>query len=96
LIVPRLLDNKPQGGRPPKIQRVATKNVGGVCYVSLMAILFDTPVPFTVKTSTPDWMEVSCECEMLMCPICDPDFFYDQMREDAGCWDEAFELEPPF
>jgi hypothetical protein len=48
------------------------------------------------KTTSPDWMNVECECNLLWCPECDPDSYVDQMREDAGCWDDAFELEPPF
>ena len=66
------------------------------CQPERSKMSFDTSAPTAVKTSTPDWMDVACECEMLMCPMCDPDFFYDQMREDAGCWDEAFEMETPF
>jgi len=56
-----------------------------------MAISFPAP-----KTSTPDWAGTDCDCNTLWCPFCDPDSYVDQMREDTGCWEDAFELEPPF
>lgn len=42
-----------------------------------------TQISFAPKTSTPDWMtDMSvCDCLMAMCPVCDPDFFYDMAQD---------------
>jgi len=52
---------------------------------------FDFTAPVSFKTSSPDWMfdGIPCECEMIMCPECDPDFFYDEMCEQEHIWDEV-------
>ena len=36
-----------------------------------------------VKNSNPDWLTdmVTCDCALSMCPICDPDFYYDMSQE---------------
>lgn len=57
---------------------------------------FETSAPFAVKTSSPDWMDVECECLLEWCPQCDPDSFHDQMRDDFAGWDSFEEIETPF
>ena len=58
--------------------------------------IFETSAPFAVKTSSPDWMDVECECLLEWCPQCDPDSFHDQMRDDFSDWDSFEEVETPF
>ena len=57
---------------------------------------FETSVPFAVKTTSPDWLNVECECALEWCPACDPDSYHDQMRDDFAGWDSFEEIETPF
>jgi hypothetical protein len=47
-----------------------------------------------MKTSLPDFLidQITCGCDLPMCPMCDPDFYYDQMKE----MEMEFDAEPPF
>lgn len=45
-----------------------------------------------MKTSLPDFLidQMTCGCDLPMCPMCDPDFYYDMSIEDDML------AEPPF
>lgn len=51
-----------------------------------------------MKTSQPDWLNdlYTCECNLFMCPVCDPDFYVDQWREEQMSFLPDDDLEPPF
>lgn len=36
-----------------------------------------------VKSSNPDWAtdNVTCNCQNAMCPLCDPDFYFELNRD---------------
>lgn len=38
-----------------------------------------------MKNSVPDFLidQITCGCDLPMCPLCDPDFAFDMAREDA-------------
>ena len=56
---------------------------------------FDVSAPISFKTSTPDWVfDGVCECSLQWCPECDPDSYYDEMRDNG--WDTFEEVETPF
>ena len=53
---------------------------------------FDPTAPITFKTSAPDWVfDGTCDCSLQWCPECDPDSYYDEMRDNAYLDDT-----PPF